>query len=47
MYLPITKKLKMKMKLYGNKVTDFYDKETPKMDCNHPCLAVINSNSAF
>ena len=35
------------MKLYGNKVTDFYDKETPKMDCNHPCLVVINSNSAF
>ena len=31
-YLPITKKLKMKMKFYDNKVTDFYDKETPKMD---------------
>ena len=37
----------MKMKFYDNKVTDFYDKETPKMDWNQPCLAVISSNSAF
>ena len=26
---------------------DFYDKEIPKVDCNHTCLAVINLDSAL
>ena len=36
------KKLKTKTKSYGNEVTDFYNKEIPKVDYNHTCLAVIN-----
>ena len=35
------------MKLHGDKVRDFYDKENSKVDCNHTCLAVINLDSAF
>ena len=30
------------MKCYGNEVTDFYDKEIPKVDSNHTSLAVIS-----
>ena len=30
------------MKSHGDEVTDFYDKEIPKIDSNHTCLAVIN-----
>ena len=31
------------MKSYGNEVTDVYDKEIPKVDFNHTCLAVLNT----
>ena len=33
--------IKTKIKSYGDDVIDFYDKEIPKMDSNHTCLAVI------
>ena len=38
--------LKTEIKSHGNEVTDFYDKEIPKVDSNHACTAVINLNSA-
>ena len=38
--------LKRKIKHCGNKVTDFYDKEIPKVDSNHTCLALISLDSA-
>ena len=31
----------------GNEVTDFYDRETPKVDSKHTCLAVIGLDSAL
>ena len=31
--------LKIKIKSYGDEVTDFHNKEIPKMDSNHNCLA--------
>ena len=34
--------LQAKIKSHGDEVTDFYDKEIPKADCNHTCLAVIS-----
>ena len=33
--------LKTKVKSLGDKVTDFYDKKIPKVDCKHSCSAVI------
>ena len=39
--------LKTKIKPHGDEVTDFYDKEIPKVDSNHTCLAVISLDSAF
>ena len=39
--------LKTKIKSYGNDVTDFYDKEIPKVNSNHTCLAVISLDSAL
>ena len=39
--------LKTKTKSYGDKITDFYDKEIPNADCNHTFLAVISLDSAF
>ena len=36
------KKKKIKIKTQGDGVTDFYDKEIPKVDSNHTCLAVIS-----
>ena len=33
-----------KIKSHGDEVTDFRDKEIPKMDSNHNCLAVISLN---
>ena len=33
--------LKTKIKSHGSEVTDLYDKEIPKVDSNHTCLAVI------
>ena len=38
--------LKTEIKSHGNEVTDFYDKEIPKVDSNRACTAVINLNSA-
>ena len=31
-----------KVKSNGDEVTDFYDKEIPKVNSNHTCLAVIS-----
>ena len=39
--------LKSKIKSHGDEVTDFYDKEITKADCNHTCLAVITLDSAL
>ena len=39
--------LKYKRKSYGHAVIDFYDKEIPKVDSNHTCLAVISLDSAL
>ena len=35
------KNLENQNKSYGDEATDFHDKEIPKMDFNHTCLAVI------
>ena len=34
--------LKTKTKFYGDEATDFYVKKIPKVDSNHPCLAVFS-----
>ena len=39
--------LKTKIKFYGDEVTDFYDKEIPKVDSNHTCYAVISLDPPF
>ena len=39
--------LKTDIKSHGHEVTDFYDKEIPKLDSNHICLAVTSLNSAL
>ena len=39
--------LKTKIISHGNEVTDFYDKNIPKVDPNHTCLAVISLDSAL
>ena len=36
-----------KIKSHGDEVTDFYDKEIPKVDSNHTCSAIISLNSDF
>ena len=33
--------LKTKIESHGDEVNDFYNKEIPKVDSNHTCLAVI------
>ena len=38
--------MKTEIKSYSDEVTDFFDKETPKVDSNHTCLAVISLDSA-
>ena len=43
----IKKNLKTKRKSHGDEVTDFFDKEIPKFDSNHACLAVISLDSAL
>ena len=43
----IKKNLKNKIKSPRDEVTDFYDKEIPKVDSNHTCLAVISLDSAL
>ena len=39
--------LKTKIKSCGDEVTDFHDKEIPKVHSNHTCLAVISLDSAL
>ena len=39
--------LKTKIKSHGDAVTYFYDKEIPKVDSNHTCLAVISLHSVL
>ena len=39
--------LKTKITSHVTEVTDFYDKEIPKVDSNHTCLAVISLDSAL
>ena len=39
--------LKTKIKSHLDEVKDFYDKEIPKMDCNHIYLAEINLDSTL
>ena len=39
--------LKTKIKSHGDELTDFYDKEIPKVDSIHTCLAVISLDSAL
>ena len=39
--------LKSKIKFHCDEVTDFYNKEIPKVDSNHTCLAVISLDSAL
>ena len=39
--------LKAKIKSHGDEVTDFYDKEIPKVDSSHTCLTVISLNSGL
>ena len=38
---------KTKRKSHSDEVTDFCNKEVPKVDSNHTCLAVISLNSAL
>ena len=38
---------KTKIKSYDDKVTDFYNKEIPKVDSNNTCLAVIRLDFAL
>ena len=38
--------LKTKIKSYDDEVTDFYDKNIPKVDSNQTCLTVISLDSA-
>ena len=39
--------LKSKIKSHGDEVTDFYDKEIPKVDSRHTYLAVFSLDSAL
>ena len=39
--------LKTKINSHCDEVTDFYNKEIPKVDCNHTCLAVISLDFAL
>ena len=39
--------LKTKIISHGDEVTDFYDREIPKVDSNHICLTVISLDSAL
>ena len=41
------KVLRTKIKPHGDKITNFYDKEIPKVDYNHTRLAVISLDSAL
>ena len=39
--------MKIKIKSHGDEVTDFYDKETTKIDSNPSCLAAISLDSVL
>ena len=39
--------MKTKIKSHDDEVTDFHDKEIPKADSNHACIAVISLDSAL
>ena len=39
--------MKTKIRSHGDQLTNFYDKEIPKVDSNHTCLAVISLDSAL
>ena len=39
--------LKSKIKSHGYEVTNFYDKDNPKVDSNHTCLVVISQYFAL
>ena len=39
--------LKTKIKSHSDEVTNFYEKEIPKVVSNHTCLAVISLDSAL
>ena len=39
--------MKTEIKSHGHEVTDFYDKQIPKADSSHTCLAVISLDSAL
>ena len=39
--------LRTKKKSHGDEVTDFCEKEIPRVDSNHTCLAVTSSDSAL
>ena len=39
--------LRTKIKSHGDEVTDFFEKEIPKVHSNHTCLAVTSSDSAL
>ena len=39
--------LKIKLKSHGDEVTDFYNKEIPKVGSNHTCLVAISLYSAL
>ena len=39
--------MKTKTKYHGDELTDFFDKEIPKEDSNHTCLAVTSLDSAL
>ena len=39
--------LETKIKSHGDEVTDFYDKEIPKVDSNFTCLEIISLDSAL
>ena len=39
--------LKTKIKSHDDEITDFYDKEIPKVDSNHTCLAAISLDENY
>ena len=39
--------MKTKIKSHGGEVTDIYDKEIPKVNSSHTCLAVSSLDSAL
>ena len=44
---PACKKIKTKIKAYGDEATNLHDKQIPKASSNYTCLAVMNVYSAL